>query len=342
MSTASIDTPPIGAPRVDPEVTAYVGLVRAALRDLAPEDLEDLTGGLEADLAELAAESEASLLTRIGEPSAYAAELRAAAGLPPAPSASATEPATRPGLAERSARVGEWWRGVLAERPWLAELRPLWWAVRGLVAWGAVSAVLGMSSWLVGLLLVAGSVWVGLRTLHWDAAVRRLVRIGNVVAGVLLQPSLLVLAAGSGGAYVDDSGYVEYVPQGVVVDGEQVASFYVYDGQGQRVDGARIFTDTGTPVTMDPWIVPSLDGIVEAESPLDTFPVDAGTLQGWTGNTLEPGGWTPPVLIGPASGADLSTDPAPAPQPSPSPSETVPTDEPSAEPSEPTEPTPTP
>ena len=30
---------------VDPEVTAYVGLVRIALRDLAPEDLEDLTGG---------------------------------------------------------------------------------------------------------------------------------------------------------------------------------------------------------------------------------------------------------------------------------------------------------
>ena len=335
MSTASIDTTPIGSPGRDPEVTAYVGLVRAALQDLAPEDLDDLTGGLEADLAELAAESDAPLLSRIGEPSVYAAELRAAAGLPPAPAASETTPETRPGLAERTAQVGQWWRQVLAERAWLAELRPLWWALRGLVAWGVVSVVFGMSSWLVGLIVVGGSVWVGLRTPHWGAGVRRLVRVANAVAAVLLVPSLLVLAVGSAGAYGDSGGYVEYLPpEGVVVDGEPVGSFYVYDGLGQRVDGARIFTDSGTPVTIDPWTVPSLDGVVEDESPLDTFPVDAGTLQGWTGNTLEPGGWTPPVLIGPVAGADLPTAPAPA--PGPSPSEADPTDERSAEPPEPT------
>ena len=69
--------------RVNAEVSAYVGLVRLALDDLAPEDLEDLTGGLEADLAELAAESEEPLIARLGEPSGYADELRSAAGFPP-------------------------------------------------------------------------------------------------------------------------------------------------------------------------------------------------------------------------------------------------------------------
>lgn len=338
MNTVSMETTPMGSPRVDPEVTAYVGLVRLALQDLPVEDVEELTGGLEADLGELAAESEESLLSRLGEPSAYAAELRAAAGLPPAATVSAVATASRPSLAQRSARVGDWWRGVLAERPWLAELRPLWWALRGLVAWGAVSAVLGMSSWLVGLLLVAGSVWVGLSTPGRGSSVRRLVRIGNAVAAVLLVPSLLVLAVGSAGAYVDDGGYVETVPpEGVVVDGEQVGSFYVYDGQGRRVDGARIFTDTGRPVTIDPWMLPSMDGVVEDDGPIDSFPVEREGLEGWRGNTLEPGGWTPPVLIGPAPGMDA--EPESSSEPSPSGGPEVPAAEPSGDP---TETTPTP
>ena len=46
MNTVSMETTPMGSPRVDPEVTAYVGLVRLALQDLPVEDVEELTGGL--------------------------------------------------------------------------------------------------------------------------------------------------------------------------------------------------------------------------------------------------------------------------------------------------------
>ena len=63
-------------------VAAYVSEVRAELADLPAEDVDDLTGGMEADLSELATESGGDLIGRLGTPGLYAAELRAAAGLP--------------------------------------------------------------------------------------------------------------------------------------------------------------------------------------------------------------------------------------------------------------------
>ncbi len=66
------------------EVRDYVVGVRAALADLPPEDVEEFTTGMEADLAERLAEpGDGTLRDRLGEPDAYAAELRSAAGLPP-------------------------------------------------------------------------------------------------------------------------------------------------------------------------------------------------------------------------------------------------------------------
>ena len=70
-------------------VAAYVREVRAELADLPIEDVDDLTGGMEADLTELAAECGGDLAGRLGSPQLYAAELRSAAGLP--------EPAARSG-----------------------------------------------------------------------------------------------------------------------------------------------------------------------------------------------------------------------------------------------------
>ena len=57
----------------------FAAKVREALSDLPPDELDELTDGLEADLAERAEESGLEL----GDPSAYAEELRAAAGYPP-------------------------------------------------------------------------------------------------------------------------------------------------------------------------------------------------------------------------------------------------------------------
>ena len=74
----------IALPEGQAAVHEYVERVRAALADLPPEDLDELTGGLEADLREQAGELPpgTDLAAAFGAPTAYAAELRAAAGLP--------------------------------------------------------------------------------------------------------------------------------------------------------------------------------------------------------------------------------------------------------------------
>ena len=301
--------PESGAPedadrsRVSAEVAAYVGLVRAALRDLAPEDLDDLTGGLEADLAELAAESEEPLISRLGEPSAYAAELRAAAGfpppdvLPPAP----TERWWRRTYASASA----WWRTVLVEHPWVEKLRPVWWLLRGVVLAAIIFSLMGYSANTVLLLLGAAfSFWIGLMQDGWSGWRARAIMIANVVAAIMFLPVMAGMQHFLGWGYASGpSEYVVEVPptEGVFVGGEEVVNLFVYDGSGQRVEGARVFTDQGAQVLVQPWVIPAWEGTLERELPFDTFPITAGDLDGWSGLTTE-SGWTPPILIGPAAG----------------------------------------
>ena len=63
------------------EIESYYDRVRAALAGLAPEMRDDLLEDLPDHLAEVLAEGDGSLRDRLGEPEAYADELRAAAGV---------------------------------------------------------------------------------------------------------------------------------------------------------------------------------------------------------------------------------------------------------------------
>jgi hypothetical protein len=154
------DTTVIGAEAQVDDVQAYVRAVRAWLGDLPADEVEDLTAGMEADLAERAAESGGPLGGLLGQPEAYAAELRAAAGLPPrvevvVPDAVPTEPWT-----DRLVRDAH---DLLARHPWLRELRPTWWLARGAVAGWVLAAVLGTGrTLLLPLVGAALSMWLGL------------------------------------------------------------------------------------------------------------------------------------------------------------------------------------
>ena len=131
-----------------PDVAGFVAQVRARLADLTEEEREELLGGLEADLAERLAEGEADL----GDPVAYAAELRAAAGLEARPrrgpwpsrcARAAGRPVTE--LLDARRRARRWWptnRGSPSGRsPW--HLRPLWWFSPGLGGRAAARHVAG-------------------------------------------------------------------------------------------------------------------------------------------------------------------------------------------------------
>ncbi|WP_024285401.1 hypothetical protein [Cellulomonas sp. KRMCY2] len=150
-------------------VSAYAAAVRSHLRDLSPEQIDDLTDGLEADLAEAledprgavatgetplggaggadaAGHSESTVIDltrRFGPAADYAAELRAAAGLEIAPLPASRRRPLRDGFHEASAlararlraaavpvTMSRYWPGT---RDVVVSLRPVWWVLRGWV-----------------------------------------------------------------------------------------------------------------------------------------------------------------------------------------------------------------
>lgn len=322
------DTRVIGSPGQVEDVRAYVGAVRAWLADLPADEVEDLTAGMEADLAERAAESGGPLGGLLGEPEAYAAELRSAAGLPPRvevvlPDAVRREPWTE--------RLGRDAQAVVARHPWLRELRPTWWLARGAVLGWIIASVLGTGRTVLLPLLGAGlSMWVGL-TLRRREPLATPARVGlgaaNVLAAIVLLPMLASYTSGSSG-YSDEAvmsapGY----PSQLVANGEPVQNLYAYDAAGNRLDGVRVYDQSGRALFV------GLDSLMDGSNPdlplrpddgrpdvaADVFPL------AWPGHDAwqDPGfGWTPPLtlpaLTGAAAGPAPSVTVSPSPSPSPS------------------------
>lgn len=325
----STPTMPLADPRAE-DVRAYIGAVRAWLADLPAEDVEDLTLGMEADLAERAAENGGRLGELLGDPEAYAAELRAAAGLAPravpdagAPSGGFWARSVDDARREVRQRIQEW--------PWLRDLRPLWWLARGWVLGWAVAAALGTGHVLVLPLLGAAlSFWWGRRAAS-RAAQGAALRTANVLAAILLLPAAVAVLGSTGGG-AEDTSYQP--PAGLSLDGAPVSNLYVYDAQGQRVEGARILTPEGRGVFVDPTttaVSPEdlpyrADGTLDVRN--DVFPLVIGDRDPWT----DPGyGWVPPLSLAPLA----ITPPS-------SPSDAVPTASPSAPATGTAAPTPTP
>ncbi|TDB89400.1 hypothetical protein E1091_14760 [Micromonospora fluostatini] len=166
------------------EITAYVERVRAALADLPPQTRDELTEDLPEHLAEVAAEADGSLVDRLGEPEAYATELRAAAGAAGPASARSLDQRAASLLAGARARLRATDRrigpvlGYASASEYLRLLRPAWWVLRGYLAAMLITVVttggsfgllprLGGSTLAALLLLtvcVVASVWLGRRT----------------------------------------------------------------------------------------------------------------------------------------------------------------------------------
>ena len=323
------DTTVIGSPGQVEDVRAYVAAVRAWLADLPADEVEDLTAGMEADLAERAAESGGPLGGLLGEPEAYAAELRSAAGLPPRVEVVLPDAVPREPWTERLARDAH---ELVARHPWLRELRPTWWLARGAVAGWVLAAVLGTGrTLLLPLLGAALSMWLGL-------VLRRREPLRHRPAGrrwpprtcspwSLLLPMLASYTSGSSG-YSDEAvmsapGY----PSQLVANGEPVQNLYAYDAAGNRLDGVRVYDQSGRALFV------GLDSLMDGSNPdlpirpddgrpdvaADVFPL------AWPGHDAwqDPGfGWTPPLtlpaLAGAAAGPTPSATVSPSPSPSPS------------------------
>lgn len=275
-----------------PDVAAFVARVRESLADLPEEDRLELTEGLEADLTDQVTEHGGAVL---GDPEAYARELRSAAGLEP--TARRRRRAAAVSLPQSLDDVRSWWDGQVA-RPriapvWsvLVTLRPAWWLLR---AWAAAVVVARLVpgwypyglTWLPGvaaplallilLACVAGSTLVGLGRV-WPgagapggsgAAARLVLVLLNVVAvlalpflnGYLDRLSSDNYSEGYANARLDQPGRRE----GVLNRGQQVCNIAAYDASGQPLVGVQLFDQAGRPLDVQcygqagrtvPWVL---------------------------------------------------------------------------------------
>lgn len=299
------------------EVRDYVAQVRAALSDLPVEDVEEFTTGMEADLSERLAEpGEGTLRDRLGTPEAYAAELRAAAGLPPRVAVAATkQPAAE--------RLSQWWDGVaesvLGALPWLRDLRPLWWGVRGVALAAIPAIILGVPIIWLAVLGVLVSVVAGLMARRGKlrgGGVRPLRFVLNAVAVMALPFAFILLVDGAGRG--SEPIYEEpamYGPTSLAHNGENIANLYAYDETGRRIDNVRLFDQNGRAIKLDPEAIdlgPDSEG---ARDPNTGEPVaDMGVFPlSWPGH--QPWStwydWKPPLAITPLPGPVPSVEPSP-------------------------------
>ncbi|TQL01414.1 hypothetical protein [Cellulomonas sp. SLBN-39] len=254
-------------------VAAYAAAVRAELADLGPEQVEELTDGLEANLTDALADDlrphGADLVEEFGEPAAYAAELRAAAGVDAVPrrgGAKARFGALRAAVRQDLAGVRRrpWWPAV-AETS--AALRPLMWVVRGWVVfqvtgWALGPAVVTPGWWpttglgaVMVLLCVGASVQVGRGRWLSGRRAAPLVAMLTVVTLVVSYPVAGYvnryqerLAAADVGTTVVTVRSDPEPMDGVVVDGMPVSNLFVYDSDGFPLEDVQIYDDRGRPV----------------------------------------------------------------------------------------------
>ncbi|WP_200209394.1 HAAS signaling domain-containing protein [Micromonospora coerulea] len=333
------------------DIADYVDRVRAALADLPPAVRDELTEDLPEHLTEVAAEADGSLVDRLGEPEAYAAELRAAAGAgDPAAGGrgldrriAAARHRVRARLSGLDARLGPL-LGYASASEFLRLLRPAWWVLRGYLAAALLSAILGgdltllprpFRSEVTGLLVliaaVLTSIWLGRNADRLRRWPRRLMHAGALVLVVF---GLVLLVNLDERSQRDEFGY-----QGVSVGDryDSVQDVYVYDSEGRLVENARLFDQNGVPIRLGyPWCVdpaqpdaalrtgyPFCPELAPFRSrPPATAPVPPGTNGGRApaGTPAPSGGSVPTAAATPTAVPSATVTPAPTgtvPEPSP-------------------------
>jgi hypothetical protein len=246
-----------------PEIRDFVDRIRDYLADLDADEQQDLTAGLEADLADLVDERGTEAL---GDPAAYARELRVAAGHPaelrPQPGGRGLRVAAMDAVDSAHAS----WDRLLDSLPgdprgFLTALQPAWWVVRGWVAWMFVQDVQGPTlmmtpPWLVLLAVcLFVSVQVGRRTWGLDRI------LSTSVASRLTLVALNVLALAMAYGAADraawwaaewrgselDHGPAEAVydnPEVITFQGRQICELQVRDMRGNVVEQVQVWDVT--------------------------------------------------------------------------------------------------
>ena len=252
-----------------PEIQRFAAAVRYALGDLPIDEVDDLTDGLEAELEDRLDDLGP---TALGDPDAYADELRSAAGLPP----------RGPRMPEIAPRVSPWatvakfpsmiaaeFRGAAERHPRLGQLgafflalRPLWWVLRAATVYAILTGLMGW--WAFSIDPTRAAIFLGLLVLsvQWGRGrwlpqswMRVLFTVANVVIVIAL-PFFLGAAVNSinnaYGAYnYGSSDYYESPQDGIYRNGTPVDNVFAYgpDGDCSRTCACSIRTATRSTST---------------------------------------------------------------------------------------------
>lgn len=267
-----------------PEVAEFLAVVRAQLADLDPEEQREITDGLVADLTDLVAERGPQAL---GDPVAYARELRQAAGF----EASVKQRRERRPIGELTHAVlddaGARWQRLLGIVPGdidglLTTLRPVWWVLRAWIAveivamwiggvWALTVVPGGAVGWLALAVAILVSVQLGRGTLwpgeRWrTAAGLRVLLLGLNVLALVLIP-VVGNGLGHGWSWRWEQGWSEGIASGadpangygepnakagLYSGGKWVTNVFAYDAAGKPITGVQLFDQDGKPLDVVP------------------------------------------------------------------------------------------
>lgn len=299
-------------------VGEFARAVRAELADLPALEVEELTEGLEADLTERLAEDGSDL----GDPVAYAAELRASAGL----QAKTQVPAAISLHRSLEANV----RGAISSlraKPatsamldFLVALRPVWWVLRGWIVYGLVISFVkqewmflprGPLTVMLWAALIAVSVqWGRGRWLGTGRAGKGLKYATSVVAALLLLPLTLISFGSVNRALHNQSYGYEYASAdtayspGLSLNGENVSNIFAYDCSGQPLYNIQLFSENGAKLSVNTFgdgyssysdedeqeaIYGLPSQFVAGSEGWNVFPLDATLLDPYEDEDVDPG-----------------------------------------------------
>jgi hypothetical protein len=232
---------------INPAVADFATAVRRELLGFDAEAVSELTDGLEADLADKLLDG-----AELGDPAAYAAELRAAAGLE-VPRRTTAGQKIRAEFAQARADLAPLFaHPVVTEvAAFFASLRPVWWLLRGLALFSIFNDVSPMPRNPAALVLLMGMLvlsvqWGRGRWLPWrwsHGAVVVLSVLALMVLPFLTTNTIHRLT------FQDTFNAEDYLPTGLVFDGQQISNIFAYGADGEPLEDVRLFDQNGEPLS---------------------------------------------------------------------------------------------
>jgi hypothetical protein len=253
------------------DIRAFAEAVRSHLDDLPADDVDELLDGLEADLADQAAEADDQFA--LPDAAAYAAELRTAAGLPDRDDSVAPRRSLRERLDALDAAASRWVRSnpaIAAVVAFFVSLRPVWWILRAVVLFFALVPLLDLPgprrgdlldhmlalrqplAWLLlGALLLLSVQWGRGRwaPVRWLRVVRTVITVITAVAAPFVLSAAFLTLTSIVNASIVDSGRDEWWQPGLSVEGERVRNIFAYDAEGNPIERVQLFDQNGQPLT---------------------------------------------------------------------------------------------